>query len=352
VEAVVVVAPPGLEAEVARVRANALESDDAYGLALAANVILDAGDTAGAPVLARLAAKQDADGAVRGAATSITRSGGADLVVETTSLAILAWIKASALDEDGAGGPLPADRADRAMEWLLARCKGGRFGATQATILALKAIVAHDAARRRLKQAGSVVVSVNGEPCVEASFTADHEGTITLPSFAGALSPGERRVELRMKEGAPMPYSLRISYATALPASASACKVGLSTALARAEITEGELVDLRVEVVNLTEAGLAMVVAIVGLPGGIEARVDWLKKLVSDGSVDCWEARGREVVLYWRSMAPGARRALTLSLIGEVPGTYSAPPSRAYLYYDDEDRAWAPPLRARVVASR
>jgi hypothetical protein len=342
----------GLEAEVARVRANALESDDAYGLALAANVILDAGDTAGAPVLARLAAKQDADGAVRGAATSITGSGGADLVVETTSLAILAWLKASARDEAGAGGSLPADRADRAMEWLLARCMGGRFGATQATILALKAIVAHDAARRRLKQAGSVVVSVNGEPCVEASFTADHECTITLPSFAGALSPGERRVELRMKEGAPMPYSLRISYATALPPSAPACKVGLTTALARAEITEGEPVDLRVEVVNLTEEGLPRVVAIVGLPGGLEARVDWLKRLVSDGSVDCWETRGREVVLYWRSIAPRARRALTLSLIGEVPGTYSAPLSRAYLYYNDEDRSWAPPLRARVISGR
>lgn len=342
----------GLEAEVARVRANALESDDAYGLALAANVILDAGDTAGTSVLARLATKQDADGAVRGAATSITRAGGADLVVETTSLAILAWLKASAREEAGAGGQLPANRADRAMEWLLARCKGGRFGATQATVLALKAIVAHDAARPRLKRAGSVVVSVNGEPCVEVSFTADHEGPITLPSFAGALSPGERTVELRMKEGAPMPYSLRVCHATAAPASAAACKVGLSTALARAEITEGQPVDLRVELVNLTEGGLTMVVAIVGLPAGLEARVDCLKELVRGGSVDCWEARGREVVLYWRSVAPGSERALTLSLIGAVPGTYSAPASQAYLYYSDEDKAWAPPLRARVVARR
>ena len=340
----------GLEVEVARVRATALESDDAYYLALAASVLLVANDDASGAVLEKLAAKQQADGAVRGAATSITRSLGDSLTVETTALAILAWLTAHgrAEPERGAGGPAPVDLAGKAMEWLLARCQGGRFGATQATVLALKAIVAYDAARSRPKPGGRIVISVDGEPRGEVSFPSGLEEPIGLPSFASALAQGERRVELRMEEGGAMPYSLRVRCATSLPANASACKVALSTALGRDVIAEGEIVDLRIDLGNTTAEALPMVVAIVGLPGGLEARADSLKELVGEGKVDFWETRGREVVLYWRGMAPSARCELTLSLIGAVPGTYAGPASRAYLYYQDEDKSWAPSLHATI----
>jgi hypothetical protein len=41
-----------------------------------------------------------------------------------------------------------------------------------------------------------------------------------------------------------------------------------------------------------------------------------------------------------------------LSLIGAVPGTFSGPASRAYLYYTDDEKAWAAPLGVRVLGSR
>jgi len=69
-------------------------------------------------------------GVVVGAATSITGSGGESLEVETTSLAILAWLSS----------PKHTGNVETAIRWLGGRCKGGRFGATQSTILALKAI--------------------------------------------------------------------------------------------------------------------------------------------------------------------------------------------------------------------
>ena len=96
----------------------------------------------------RAARRQDAaTGAVRGAATSITSSRGDALAIEATAVCVLAW-----LEEPGAFAP----RFEAAVRWLASRCAGGRFGSTQATVLALKAIVAYDAWRAARTRPGEV----------------------------------------------------------------------------------------------------------------------------------------------------------------------------------------------------
>ena len=95
-----------------------------------------------------------------------------------------------------------------------------------------------------------------------------------------------------------------------------------------------------------------MVVAVIGVPGGLSLRPDALGSLVKEGRIDACEARGREALLYRRGMAPGERITAQLPLLGAVPGTYQGPASRAYLVYEDEEKAWAAPLRVRVTAGR
>jgi len=53
-------------------------------------------------------------------------------------------------------------------------------------------------------------------------------------------------------------------------------------------------------------------------------------------------------VLYWRSLEPLAVREATLSLTAAVPGTYTGPASRAYLYYTDDQKQWCPGLKIKV----
>ena len=84
----------GLEQEIAALKQAVGETDDSYVLALAANVLCRRGDKDDARrLLDRLGKQQDATGAVQGAKTSITRSGGVGLTVETTALATLAWLR-------------------------------------------------------------------------------------------------------------------------------------------------------------------------------------------------------------------------------------------------------------------
>jgi hypothetical protein len=71
--------------------------------------------------------------------------------------------------------------------------------------------------------------------------------------------------------------------------------------------------------------------------------------LVKAGKIDAYEVIGREVVLYWRFLKANDTFDIPLSLVAAIPGTYTAPASRAYLYYTDEYKSWAPGLKVNII---
>ncbi|MFO0934749.1 MAG: MG2 domain-containing protein [Planctomycetota bacterium] len=326
--------------ELAAVKALADRTDDPYVLALVAATLRRLEDPAALPLLARLGKRQADDGRVAGAATSITRSGGESLDLETTSLAVLAWLRVPEFTKE----------VERGMAWIATRCKAGRFGSTQATVLALKAIVAYDATHAATRAAGTVVATVDGVEAARVPFAAAQEGAIVLPDLGARLTPGEHVVVFTMEGGSDLPYAFTVRYASRTPDSSPRTKVALDVRLAKDAATEGDPVDVAVTLRNTTAEGLPMVTAIVGLPGGLEARPDALKDLVKAGTVAAFETRGREVILYWRAMAPSATTAFTLPCVAAIPGRYTGPSSRAYLYYTDEDKVWVPGVAMTITA--
>src|SRR5262249_35007168 len=114
------------------------DSKDPYFLALTSLGQLNAGRSEpGLELLRRLQKEfQRETGEVAGAHTSITNSAGRDLTIETTALTALGWLRSGQPAEFKAS-------AHNAGQWLLKQRSGaGGFGATQATVLALKALIA------------------------------------------------------------------------------------------------------------------------------------------------------------------------------------------------------------------
>ena len=103
---------------------------------------------------------------------------------------------------------------------------------------------------------------------------------------------------------------------------------------------------------NVQDRALPMAVAIIGLPGGLEPRHDQLKELVKQGAIDFYEVIGREVVLYWRGLRAKQEARLPLSLTAAVPGSYTGPASRAYLYYTDEHKHWVQGMEVSITPAR
>jgi hypothetical protein len=335
---------------------QAKSSKDPYFLSLVANAQLNSGKgPEAAALLKTVAAAQKDDGHLDAEKTSITGSGGRDLQIETTALAVLGWLKANNPAEFNAN-------VQKAVKWIGQQRGGyGGFGSTQSTILALKALILYTKANKRTPEAGELRLFVGGREAAKLAFPAGASEALTLelPDAETRLRPGRNEVRVEVTGKNVFPYTLAWSYQTLKPASADDCPVRLETKLAKAEAVEGGLVHLDVTLENVSGQGQGMAVAVIGLPGGAGVPED-MKQLKQyartpeDGSrplVSAFELRGRELVLYWRDLAPGQKITVPLDLICRVPGEYRGPASRAYLYYNADHKHWVEPLRLTIVAA-
>jgi alpha-2-macroglobulin-like protein len=327
-----------LKTEVNWVREAGMKSKNSYVTALAANVLSLAGDREGENHLFdKLAGSQAEAGNLKGATMSVIGSTGDALEIETTALATLAWLR----------NPSFVHQVEKAIRYLSEQCKGGRFGSTQSTVLALKAIVAYDASRATPKASGQLQLLVDGEPIGQAlAFTPDQQGALKLPPFD--VAPGKHTISIKLTDGSKMPYSISARYHRVLPESDERCKLHLEAKLRDKVINEGDVTEVAVSVTNRKGEVIPTPVAIIGIPGGFDVRHDQLKELVKAEKIAAYEVRGREVILYWRALDVEERVDLPISLIASIPGTYSAPASRAYLYYTDEMKHWVDGLTATI----
>lgn len=336
----------GLDKEIAQSMKLAETTQDAYQLALATGTLLtgSAGSTAqskaGRAAAIKLANMQAASGAWTNADHSITRSGGTNLQIETTSLAVLALLKAD--------GNLEAAR--KGIAWLQNNRSGfGQWGATQATVLALKAMIAFDEATRVAPTAGAVTLLVDGVVVAEQSYEAGRREPLVFADFDSKLGAGKHSITLKSKNGDALPYSIAVEYRTTEPASSGATVVQLSATLAKTALKMGETVRLDAVISNKTQNGQPMTLARLGLPGGLTFQNWQLKELREKGQIAFFETRAREVILYFRDLKPGEVKKLAIDLVATVPGSYTGPASSAYLYYNDSDKSWAAPLAIKIA---
>jgi alpha-2-macroglobulin-like protein len=332
----------GLDKELAAQKQLAESTKDPYLMSLAANTALLAKMPEAKSFVQKLAAMQGKDGSFDGAKESITMSGGESLTIESTSLATLALIKASPNNEF-------ESQIRRAVDYLNTKRSGyGQWSNTQATILGLKALTAYSEYAKAMQASGAATLIVNGSEAGTITFEKGRKDALVWKDFASKLKPGKNTIEVKLVGQAALPYSIAIDYRAARPQSSSAAKVTVTTQLAKDRVKLGEGIKLRARIENTTKDGLPMTLARVGIPGGLTFQTWQLKELRDKGAIDFYETRPREVILYWRALAPSAKKDIDLDLLAATPGTYEAPATSAYLYYTAEDKAWTAPVKINV----
>ncbi len=374
-----------LEIELAAIHARSKTSKDPYFLALAALAHLNSGEREnGISILSRARSLQEKSGRLDAAETTITGSQGRDRAVETTALLTIGWLKAGRPD-------LFNPNIHRAIGWVAEQRQGtGGFGGTQATILALKAMLAYAEEHPLIVQQCDVEMLTNPEKkpadigfegapppigfdaepfqdprprdSARATILPRSTDPVTLRlKDVRSLQPGKNTVTIVNSGRTAMPYTLAWSYRTLKPANDPATAVRLTTALSKKEAREGDTVKLRANLKNVSGKGQGMAVAVIGLPGGLALPDDFqqlkdLERWKNDGAkpgiISAWELRGRELVLYWRELGPQADITVELDLICRIPGAYTGPASRAYLYYAGERKHWTTPLAIAILTER
>ena len=320
---------------------SAYGSRNPYVVSLAALATLNRDPKAGdaQELLAILDGCRREDGSYKGEGRSITGSSGGQMDIEATSLAILAQLRAGR----------PAAVLSDSVRWLLAQRAGGGFGCTQSTILALKALTEYAEASRVVQAAGDVVVRVNGNVAARRHFSKGEQGIIEVGDMEALLRPGVNDIDLQLDSSVDLPFTVDVEYKTSTPSTDEACPVRLTSAFDKADVGMGETVALSLELLNSGKEGQGMTLVRVGIPAGLAPQLWQLKELREDGVFDFYETTPREVILYYRSLGPGAARRLKLDLRADIPGRYTGIASCAYLYYNPRHKWWNAPLQVRVA---
>ena len=315
------------------------ESVDSYKLALLGLLYLATGDPAPVPeLIAELISRQDAaTGEVKKAKTSVTKSSGLSLGVETTALTLLLILRAKSYDN--------AEAIDRCLGFLTANLKNGAFSSTQATILSLLAFSEYlTAFGPATKGNTAFAVKLNGSKVgsLVVSSASLQSQCLDLSDTLRRTEAGEPSVEVvvasekNSADKAKFLLSVDLVYYDSLPQSAknSVLKVTTKTT------PSPNFVQYEFVIRNTKSEDVGMTALEFVKPSCLEVNINDLDNLLLRGAINNYEFRDDNslVVLYWRGIAKNASISLAFSAARRYAGSVKCVEraSSLYLYYDKE----------------
>jgi hypothetical protein len=327
---------------VAFLKANRAQAADAYGKALLANalVVFDPADPVTQEVLTELADLAVVEG---GSASWPARGGGMSyskgdvLKLETTALAAYALIRAGAYPELVQG----------AITFLLRnKDELGNWYATQATVLALKTLLASITASQGPADA-TVGAMVNGVAVPALRITPDNQDVLRLVDLTPHLRAGENEVRLAMAGTGNLAYQLTATYYLPWAAVGGPPQepITLRVEYDRTTLAVNDRVQVTATVTNnVPGSTVNMALVDLGLPPGFDLIPDELQAAVSAGRIERFERTDRQLIIYVRTLTHGTPLVLRYALRARMPLRAEAPPSRAYAYYNPSVSGVARPV--------
>ena len=320
--------------ELEKVKQEALQSKDWYRLSLVTLAHLNIDEKEGNELLNSLLKEVKSTGLSNvNTQTTAMYSWGQSRSVESLSLVALAIMKAERYEEMGL--------LTRIIQELFNYNRGyGRFGSTQATVQALKAVTQYSQFNKKTSKSGKLEIYVNNELIETESWSEDKNGMISF-DIGKYVSIGTNTMTVKFVDTKnPIPYAAQIEWQTYKPTSSPRCNLALQTTV-ESTTKVGENVRLTATMKNKVATDLPNPIALIGIPSGLSVQPWQLKELQEKGVFDFYEIQGNYLVLYYRNIEGSSEKVVNLDLKAEIPGTYKAVASTAYLYYDDEDKYWA-----------
>ncbi len=308
--------------------------EDPYALALIANAHPDP------RILARLEGMATREqGAARwtmpgqGLFYSWGKSGG----VETTALATMAL-----RDSPVADGGLSAIARDKDAT--------GAWGSTQATILALKALL--EAGKSKPPAKGVALrLRVNGRevgegfrPIDGTNFDVAQAVDVTALTGPGVNqveidADGDLRASVQVTGRYYLPWD-RVPPETQPP-------LEIEVRYDRTEMARNEPLKARARMAYHGE-GTFMVIVDLGIPPGFDVDREPFEEMVREKTIDKYTLAGRQIALYFGRVAKGRQFEFEYTLRPRFPLRATVPVSSVYEYYTPEQRGSSRPSRLSV----
>jgi A-macroglobulin TED domain/A-macroglobulin receptor binding domain len=337
-----------VEKAIGYIRKHVKAAENAYILALAANALAawDAKDDSTLEVLKKLdGLKQDRPEwkavCFPAKGQSLSHARGDSVTVETTALTALAMLKAGQF----------TNRVNQALAYLLKSKDGsGTWGSTQATILALKALVA---AQGGAKHQGRTpfTIRVNDQEAARGEVTEENADVLQLFDLKAHTKVGANEVAIETAGETSLMYQVVGRYFEPYPKRpADKPVLAVDVAYDRTQLSTADLLRAKATLRYHGDVPTYMVIVDLGIPPGFTADAGDFAEMVGQKRVEKFSLTARQVTLYLGDVKPGDVKTFEYTLKPKYPIKAKAPATVAYEYYTPANRATAAPVELTVVA--
>jgi hypothetical protein len=235
------------------------------------------------------------------------------------------------------GGQHPATTR-AALSWLVDQKDAtGTWHSTQATVLALKALILGTGRSLGGDKERRIEVVISGRFRETVVILPDQGEVMKQIDLSAHLKPGEQVVSLTETSGTGAGYQVAFRYHVPGPAtSAEPDPLTVTLTYDRTELSVNDVVTATATVANRLPAAAPMVIVDLPIPAGFALESGTLEKLARDGTIAKFQLSPRQVIVYLRGLEPGKPLTLTYRLRATLPVTLTVPAARAYEYYNPD----------------
>lgn len=331
------------------IRGNLKEAaDNAYILALAANALAayDPKDDSTLEALQRLdklrkemvewkAVQFPARG------TSLTYAHGDGATVETTALAAYAMIRT---------GQFTAS-ANQALTYLVKSKQGnGTWGSTQATILALKALLAGLGGNQQ-KDPAHFVIAVNGKEAARGKVDADNADVMQTFDLKGLAQTGANAVTIEVNGESNLMYQIVSRHFQPWKKdnlTPEKPPIEVDIAYDRTKLSTNDILHAKATLKYHGKTPTYMVMLDLGIAPGFNVDAGDFAEMVGKKQIQKFSITSRQVILYLGDVKPGDVLTFEYTLKPRFPLRARTPSSTAYEYNTPANRAEARPVELVV----
>ena len=264
--------------------------------------------------------------------------------IETTGLAVQALLQS---------GQAPGT-ARKALNYIASKKDAyGTWGTTQATIMALRALLTATE-KGAADVRGTLVVLVNGKPREQLELTPDNNDLLHQFVLKDVDSRGRSTVELRFEGKGGLAYQIVGSYFLPWDRKPASEPLSIDVAYDRTHLAQDDIATATATVRNNLTKAANMVMVDLGIPPGFDLLSEDLEDFKDksadrkSGHLSKFSLTATQAILYFDSFAPGDSVTLKFRLRAKYPIRARTFESRVYEYYDPEISSVARPVELEV----
>ena len=321
---------------------------DTYTLAVLANFATDYGSdrdfTRQAMELLLEAHTEKDDQASWTAEETSVYATGTSASVETTGLAVqalLKWGQASGV-------------ARKALTYLASKKdSAGTWGTTQATIMALRALLLATE-KGTADVHGTLQVLLNGKPVEKVVLTDENNDLLHQFVFKGIESKESNIVGIRLDGKGGLAYQVVGSYYLPWTEKPQAEPLSIAVTYDRTHLAQDDIATATATVKNNLSKSANMVMVDLGIPPGFDLLSEDLQTYLDkstgmkSGRLEKFNMTATQAILYFDSIAPADTVVLKFRLRAKYPIRARTFQSRVYDYYDPDVSSLSPPTQLEV----